>query len=162
MAIGDKIGEVRRIFNMSQADLADILEVSRQSVSKWELNVNEPDSKKLVHMASIFDVGVEYFYTDLVYEFNYKKRKQDTLLTLKNGAFFLGLIVVAVAFIASIIFPYEKILYGHKYHGFIAYLISDETFFIKAMVFLGLGSILLSFLVPLEPSNTKKEKKGKK
>ena len=44
---------------MSQGDLADALDVSRQSVSKWENNSAVPELEKLVKMAQIFGVTMD-------------------------------------------------------------------------------------------------------
>lgn len=43
MLIADKIKKLRKDNNMTQEDLADKLNVSRQTVSKWETNVGVPD-----------------------------------------------------------------------------------------------------------------------
>ena len=45
--------------NMSQGDLADALDVSRQSVSKWENNMATPELDKLIGMKKIFDVSLD-------------------------------------------------------------------------------------------------------
>lgn len=45
--------------NMSQGDLANDLNVSRQSVSKWETNSSVPELEKLVRMSAIFKVSID-------------------------------------------------------------------------------------------------------
>ena len=47
MNLGENIYRLRAEKNMSQGDLADALEVSRQSVSKWENNSATPELDKL-------------------------------------------------------------------------------------------------------------------
>lgn len=59
MNIGENIYRLRRQNNMSQGDLADMLDVSRQSVSKWENNSAVPDLDKLIKMASLFRVPLD-------------------------------------------------------------------------------------------------------
>ena len=44
---------------MSQGDLADRLEVSRQSVSKWETGQSVPDLDKIIKLADLFGVTVD-------------------------------------------------------------------------------------------------------
>ena len=59
MNIGEKIYTLRTAANMSQGDLAEQLNVSRQSVSKWENNNSTPDIEKLVLIADIFGITVD-------------------------------------------------------------------------------------------------------
>ncbi|MBR5004379.1 MAG: helix-turn-helix transcriptional regulator, partial [Erysipelotrichaceae bacterium] len=44
---------------MSQGDLAEILNVSRQSISKWENNSSIPDLDKIVKMSEIFEISLD-------------------------------------------------------------------------------------------------------
>ncbi len=59
MSIGTKIFELRTAKNLSQEDLADILNVSRQSVSKWETDTSIPDLDKLIKLCDLFDVTLD-------------------------------------------------------------------------------------------------------
>lgn len=59
MNLGENIYRLRTEKNMSQGDLADALEVSRQSVSKWENNNAVPDLDKLVKMAELFGITLD-------------------------------------------------------------------------------------------------------
>jgi len=45
---------------MSQEQLADTLNVSRQAVSKWETDESQPDIDRLVEISSIFNVSTDY------------------------------------------------------------------------------------------------------
>ena len=51
MNLGENIYKFRSDANMSQTDLANALEVSRQSVSKWENNSAVPDLERLINMS---------------------------------------------------------------------------------------------------------------
>ncbi len=68
MSIGEKIYILRTNANMSQGDLAERLNVSRQSVSKWENNNSTPDIEKLVLIADIFGITVDELVKDEVAE----------------------------------------------------------------------------------------------
>jgi len=59
MNLGENIYKLRAKKNMSQEELADALEVSRQSVSKWENNNAVPDLDKLVKMADLFGISLD-------------------------------------------------------------------------------------------------------
>ncbi len=64
MGLGERIYKLRTGKNMSQGDLADALEVSRQSVSKWETNGSVPELDKLVKMSGIFGVSLDELVLD--------------------------------------------------------------------------------------------------
>ena len=63
MNLGENIYNLRVEKNLSQGGLADALEVSRQSVSKWENNSAVPELDKLVKMADIFGVTLDELVT---------------------------------------------------------------------------------------------------
>lgn len=64
MTIGEKITKLRKEQNLTQEQLADILKVSRQSVSKWERNVAYPDTEKLIRISKIFECSLDYLLKD--------------------------------------------------------------------------------------------------
>ena len=59
MSIGNKIYEMRIAKKLSQSDLADLLDVSRQSVSKWETDAAVPDLDKLVKLCDVFEITLD-------------------------------------------------------------------------------------------------------
>lgn len=59
MNLGERIYELRNGKNLSQGDLADALDVSRQSVSKWENNMAVPDLDKLIKLCDIFEISLD-------------------------------------------------------------------------------------------------------
>lgn len=64
MILADKIIEERKRIGLSQEELAEKLEVSRQSVSKWESAQSVPDINRIILMAEIFDVSTDYLLKD--------------------------------------------------------------------------------------------------
>ena len=63
MNIGERITTLRKEKNISQAELAKRLDVSRQAVSKWEQGSSTPDTERLIQLAEILDTEVEYLAT---------------------------------------------------------------------------------------------------
>ena len=63
MSIGERIIELRAQQNISQVQLAKMLDVSRQAVSKWENDQTAPDTIKLIQLADVLDTDVEYLAT---------------------------------------------------------------------------------------------------
>ncbi len=53
MAFGEKLRELRNKSGMTQRELADLLHVSFQTVSKWESGINEPDFSTLKELAKV-------------------------------------------------------------------------------------------------------------
>ena len=67
MILSEKIMSLRKQNGWSQENLADQLDVSRQSVSKWESGTSIPDIEKIVKMSELFNVSTDYLLgrTDL-------------------------------------------------------------------------------------------------
>lgn len=59
MALGENIVRLRTNKNWSQGDLADALDVSRQSVSKWETDASIPELDKLVKLSELFGITLD-------------------------------------------------------------------------------------------------------
>ena len=64
MSFADKIYELRTQAGMSQALFAEKLQVSRQTVSKWELGTSYPEIDKLVTISDMFQVTTDYLLKD--------------------------------------------------------------------------------------------------
>ena len=60
MTIGSRIAKCRKEKNLSQEYIAEMLEVSRQAVSKWECDITEPDTGNLIALSNLLGVSVEY------------------------------------------------------------------------------------------------------
>ncbi len=68
MTFGEKITKLRKEQNLTQEQLADILGVSRQSVSKWESNIAYPETDKLIRMGELFDCSMDYLLKEDIEE----------------------------------------------------------------------------------------------
>lgn len=68
MILAEKIMKLRKQNGWSQEDLAARLNVSRQSVSKWESMASIPDLEKIVKMSQIFGVSTDYLLKDEIEE----------------------------------------------------------------------------------------------
>ena len=64
MNLGERICTLRTERKMSQGDLANALDVSRQSISKWETNSSVPELDKLVKMGKLFGVTLDELILD--------------------------------------------------------------------------------------------------
>lgn len=70
MQTGDKIAKLRKEKNLTQEQLAQIMNVSRQSISKWESNISYPDTDKLIQMSDLFECTMDYLLKDTIEEKN--------------------------------------------------------------------------------------------
>ena len=59
MNLGERIYELRSRAGLSQGELADRLDVSRQAVSKWENNSAVPELDKLLKMSELFEISLD-------------------------------------------------------------------------------------------------------
>ena len=59
MTLGENIVRLRTQKNWSQGDLADALDISRQSVSKWETDASIPELDKLLKLSEFFGVTLD-------------------------------------------------------------------------------------------------------
>ncbi len=66
MTIGEKILSLRTSANISQEQLAEKMEVSRQSVSKWEMDQALPQIDKVLQLCELFDVTADELLQDKI------------------------------------------------------------------------------------------------
>lgn len=59
-SLGERLYTLRTNRDMSQGDLAEKLNVSRQTVSKWENNMSIPELDKIISLSEVFGVSVDY------------------------------------------------------------------------------------------------------
>lgn len=59
MELGEKLLELRRKKGMSQEQVANVLNVSRQTVSKWETGQSYPDFDKLVPLSELYQISLD-------------------------------------------------------------------------------------------------------
>lgn len=68
MVLAEKIIKLRKQNGWSQEELAMQMNVSRQSVSKWESGTSIPDLNKIIRLSEIFNVSIDILVKDENYE----------------------------------------------------------------------------------------------
>lgn len=68
MTVGDTIARLRRQRNMTQAELARMVNVSNKAISKWETGRSYPDIQVFPVLADIFGVSIDYIMRGEGYE----------------------------------------------------------------------------------------------
>jgi len=64
MTFADKLSRLRRENNYTQEQLAGVLGVSRQAISKWESGLAFPETDKIIHISKLFDCSLDYLLKD--------------------------------------------------------------------------------------------------
>lgn len=59
MKIGNKLNQLRKLSGMTQEQLAEKIDVSRQTISKWESDSTSPDLESIVKLSRIFHVSLD-------------------------------------------------------------------------------------------------------
>lgn len=77
MNLGEKLFELRKTKNLTQDEVAEKLNVTRQTVSKWETNQSSPDFDKIVPICELFEIGVEELITGKKEEKQEKNEEQE-------------------------------------------------------------------------------------
>lgn len=93
MIFADKLIRLRKKSGMSQEELAEKMNVSRQSVSKWESAQSVPDLEKILQLGELFGVTTDYLLKDEMEdeEFVGKDTQGCRKITLAEANEFLGL-----------------------------------------------------------------------
>lgn len=78
MTLGQKIFELRNKQKMSQGDLAEKLNVSRQSISKWETDASVPELDKLIMLSDLFSITMDELVRDELPEKDTDEKKEST------------------------------------------------------------------------------------
>ena len=77
MTLGQKIQNLRKEKKLSQEDLASQITVSRQAVSKWELDLTIPDTENIVQLSKILSVSTDYLLSDVLEKEESKEKETD-------------------------------------------------------------------------------------
>jgi len=85
MKFSEKLQKLRKENNMSQEDLADKLDVSRQSVSKWESGQTYPEMDKLLTMCKIFGITLDDLTNDEIKYNDVKSKSNKGFSNLIDG-----------------------------------------------------------------------------
>ena len=78
--LSDNIRKYRKLNNMSQDELAEKLNVTRQSISLWETGQTQPSLDNIIAFAKLFNVATD----DLLTEVDFKPAEGDTKMQCKK------------------------------------------------------------------------------
>ena len=106
MTLGEKIKMLRIANQLSQESLASLLDISRQSVSKWEQGISNPSSEKLIRVSELFNISIEDLLNEDIRirkEFNTSHYVKDIFLKKRICIpIFTLLIIFMVTFLIAV------------------------------------------------------------
>lgn len=108
MTLGEKIYKLRTYQNLSQGDLAEKLEVSRQSVSKWENGAATPDLDKIIKLSEVFGITIDELVKNEEVSVSAFEETKIAPVTIKKENNFpprkiIGTVLLSLAFIVTFI-----------------------------------------------------------
>lgn len=159
MELYEKISFLRKTVGMSQQDLADKIDISRQSIYKWEQGLTSPDISKLVEIAKIFNITTDLLLDDKVgekeltdYILNNKKEKKNVETNHKKSMLdylLLVPILLGVGILIFMFYCFGIMIIGFLYAFFAGAIIAPLYGFV--MIFVnasgGIGTILMCIAI---------------
>ncbi len=158
MTIGEKILTLRKGRGLSQEQLAEVLGVSRQAVSKWESEQSVPDIDKIVAVADYFEVTTDYLlYKDAeatvtssieVTETESQENAEYEVKKIKNRKIQMALEAIAVALYILCVTP--------------ILILQDELGVVLMFVIIAIATGLIIFSTVFKAKTKSKEEKREK
>ena len=103
MALSEKLYTLRRKSGLSQEQLAEQLNVSRQAISKWEAGQSIPESDKLLSISNYFHVSLDYLMKEETQDTISEKEQINTSLQTGDRTRWLLGIVICIGGIVCLI-----------------------------------------------------------
>lgn len=133
MTFGERLYELRNKNNLSQEELAEVLDVSRQSISKWENDKAYPEMTRLLFMSDYFDVSLDYLMRGIEKENNEEKVTSDDADKNSNDKYKTKNILLVWNNFLSNLSPKQKTLFMLLYVLIICSLVA----LIVSVIYLG-------------------------
>lgn len=83
MTTGEKLQKLRKENNYTQEELAEIMNVSRQSISKWESDIAFPETEKLIALSKLYHCSIDYLLNSENNEMVTPDKEQENTVTKK-------------------------------------------------------------------------------
>ena len=164
MTLGEKIKELRKNKGLSQEDLANKLNISRQAVSKYEKDINEPNIDTIKRISIYFNVCLEYLLNDDSSLDNKDESKNNISNKANNKNIVLyyilliiSILIILFCFIWSLIDPRSNPNFGEGFYlWYIPFYSSDiELITFQVLNLLGIIGIVISMIKILKKNKNK-------
>ena len=170
MNVGEKIKKIRKMSGMTQEELAEKMNVSRQTISKCEKELSSPDLESAITFCRLFEISLDDFLKggqsvkeekislqDMI-KINQRNQKQTILLL--GGMFFLMIGVLGTLFVVALENTTESIQYMlYRYIAVGQYASAPVNYgrLMAPAIFLIFVGVILSMAYVMERRKEKKE-----
>lgn len=120
MKFSDKLIDLRKKNGLSQEQLGEKLDVTRQTISKWELGQSKPDMDKLIELSKLFNVDISYLVDDEVIVKGDINKREKNLSINKPRKWLVTLLVII-----------EIIIFIFLVYGFVSSIKNTSIFNLK-------------------------------
>ena len=97
MSLSENLYNLRKIKNISQEELAEKLNVSRQAVSKWESGNGYPETEKIISICEIFDCSMDELVKGKIsQDIKSDKNNYDLVMTKTSRGIALGIALILI------------------------------------------------------------------
>lgn len=103
MNLGEKLLKLRKLKGLSQEEAADKLNVTRQTISKWETNQSTPDFDKLIPICKLYEIGTEELLTGNKKEMKDEIGTEETLEKTNKKKYALGISLGVLIYFISVV-----------------------------------------------------------
>lgn len=87
MKFSEKVRDLRTRNGLSQEELSEKLDVSRQTVSKWEAGCSFPEIEKLIALSDLFKVSIDYLLKDKQVNINVSEDLDRMVIQFLNSSY---------------------------------------------------------------------------
>jgi transcriptional regulator with XRE-family HTH domain len=120
MTFGEKLQKLRLREGMSQERLAELLDVSRQAVSRWERDETMPETEKIVRISDYFQVTTDYLLKDVQEQVSPSRRVPDLEGWYREKGYQLGYLVIAIGLYHTLRLAWGAVTLGSFGSGYAA------------------------------------------
>ena len=170
MTFGERLSVLRKKNGFSQEQLAERLSLTRQTISKWELDQSTPDISYILKLSNLFSVSTDYLIkgTD-AFASTEKECSPEEINSSDNGSikdnkgkiytwcFFAGSVISGVSLAGIIAFvicsalnPWGASVGGLYFEGILGFLFGTDTFWffviLSALFISGLATLIFFFV----------------
>lgn len=166
MALGETLTSLRKAKGLSQEQLAEELNITRQTISKWELNQSTPDIPYILQLSDFFGVSTDYLirgeeakdihssYAGSESSDTEKVDGRSNYVNVYKWCLILGIVFIGISLIGigalvicSALNPWGALFGGKYFSGLLGFLFGTGTFrfFIVLLVLLFLGCCAVAY-----------------
>ena len=130
--IGKFICELRKEKNLSQYQLADMIPISRQGVSKWERGVTTPNTQTLIQLSEMFDVTIDELLRGERRETHSIKDLEETALSIldqsnKKTKTIKRITIASISIITILLLAFLSYYFINSYNSMEVYKIGNTS-----------------------------------